>query len=73
MSKRKLGLSLLLLLLMLTLLVPVLPAYAIGDPLSVTIADCNVFEDVLETGDQDRKSTRLNSSHVRTSRMPSSA
>ena len=31
------------------------------------------FIDVREDGPQDRKSTRLNSSHIQKSRMPSSA
>ena len=33
---------------------------------------CNIFE-IIKTKEQDRKSTRLNSSHNRESRMPSSA
>ena len=31
------------------------------------------FNKLLDTGDRDRKSTRLNSSHSQQSRMPSSA
>ena len=39
------------------------------------LADYDVVDDItkLKDVDVDRKSTRLNSSHVRTSRMPSSA
>ena len=32
-----------------------------------------IFDTTLRDGEQDRKSTRLNSSHPTTSRMPSSA
>ena len=37
------------------------------------MADCAQYNDVPECNTLDRKSTRLNSSHTRPSRMPSSA
>ena len=42
-----------------------------GDP--VTSLDFSSVKDTFNLPLRDRKSTRLNSSHVRTSRMPSSA
>ena len=35
--------------------------------------ECDEFIDGLHTAEKDRKSTRLNSSHIEESRMPSSA
>ena len=44
-----------------------------GEPhASLHVTDWNVFTRALKAG-EDRKSTRLNSSHLRLSRMPSSA
>ena len=42
---------------------------------AATLADksIDIYFDVAATGGRDRKSTRLNSSHLPTSRMPSSA
>ena len=36
-------------------------------------SDPQLLEEMIRTGVKDRKSTRLNSSHVKRSRMPSSA
>ena len=46
-----------------------------GDVLSMSLRDDGriVFAVLLSDGQQDRKSTRLNSSHIQKSRMPSSA
>ena len=43
------------------------------DNLEITEIQYGPFLQYLKRDDIDRKSTRLNSSHVRTSRMPSSA
>ena len=40
---------------------------------SRTVAECGAFTDAPHSATVDRKSTRLNSSHVSESRMPSSA
>ena len=44
-----------------------------GIGLAATQIDVHLRVVVIDLQDEDRKSTRLNSSHVRTSRMPSSA
>ena len=42
-------------------------------PFPYTVADFQVFLTEIAVPGEDRKSTRLNSSHLRLSRMPSSA
>ena len=47
-----------------------------GRPDAITVVGCrdeNAIIDEIERGASDRKSTRLNSSHIQKSRMPSSA
>ena len=56
----------------------ILPPLLVAHSAGLSAQDTPVFEEVLVTAEKrteslDRKSTRLNSSHVRTSRMPSSA
>ena len=50
-----------------------LPMKYLGLPLGAKFKDKSTWNPILEKMKRDRKSTRLNSSHLPTSRMPSSA
>ena len=55
-------------------LVAVLDSKIVVPPTNIELGEvASIFQLVHKVGDEDRKSTRLNSSHVVTSRMPSSA
>ena len=51
---------------------PVVPREAVGDR-NAAAHEANLYDIDTKYGDVDRKSTRLNSSHIQKSRMPSSA
>ena len=51
----------------------VMPEGGLADPKYVGMDVAQVFKDLRKQQEQDRKSTRLNSSHMSESRMPSSA